>query len=283
MSNDNKVENQTINNILEFIINLPKNYAFVLNQLEQTSIRFCDYYDPNICHTSEITKYFEDNYFEDDKENMTIVFAMYVFLKNANDIVEGLKFTDDIEELYNLLDNNYFFEDIVAMINYLNEKVKLNDNSILFNKNTNFPVLFTGFIGDDIKAMEKSTKKSFIKKVVDELANIEQIPLAEGVESICAAYDFPLLRVHFAGDYRLAFIRENTITVVLGAVRKSGKDSDYRRYDKIARNKEKIYREIELFVNNMLPKEHEHYKIVRELTDFYKKEVDQVSIPIRKK
>ena len=106
LSKDNKVENHTINNILEFIINLPKNYAFVLKQLEQTSIRFCDYYNPNICHTSEITKYFEDNYFEDDKENMTIVFAMYVFLKNANDIVEGLKFTDDMEELYDLLDNN---------------------------------------------------------------------------------------------------------------------------------------------------------------------------------
>lgn len=279
-STENKDIKNRINIIFDFIISLPNDYIEEFEKLENTTIRFCDYYDQNMLHNEEIIKYFEQNYGGQDKEKMTDVFALYVILKNVDELVYGCELCDCIDELYNLLDNNYYFEDILTMTTYLQEKklAKEIENEIdFFSGDNEYQILFTGLMEDDVRKMEKSVKKAFIRKISGELSKSDSITLTEGVDHVRYAYDFPLFRIHFANDYRIAYIRKNRVTAILGATIKTGKDIDYTRYDKIAKEQTSVYREIEAFEKGILPLSHQHFKTVEMLSNFYNKEMKKQS------
>lgn len=271
-----KLIEDRLNLISVFIVNLFVAYKEEMDILTGTNVRFCDYYDSSMLHGNDIISYFNNNYSGKDKEIMSLVFAIYVVLKNAQEIVYNYEICDSPEELYSLLDCDNFFEDIFEMISYLEEKkLEYNDELVpaFLDPGNKYKILFSGFTYEDIKKLEKSVKKAFIRKISGQLSKDDHITLSEGIDHVIESYDFPILRVRLASDYRLAYVRKNNVTVILGVSIKSGKDKDYTRYDNIAKKKASIYQEIDLFNRGMLSEDSQHYKTVEYLLNFYEDEM----------
>lgn len=277
LSCNNTKKLKSIKQIYQFIQTLNTNYKGILEKFETTKIRFDDYYDAENYHGLEIINYFNESYPYNDKTEVCELFALYVILKNAQDLICGFDLYDgDINTLYDELNNNGYFEDILSMIDYLEEKRALREeqeeNELDFlNPDNKYKILFTGFAHKDILSLEKNTKKSLIKKISKQLATSEVVPLTEAVDHVKCLYDFPLFRVQLADDYRIAYIRRKNVTAILGITLKTGRDIDYSRYDAIAKNSEQIYREIDLFSNDLLDGDSQHYKTVAHLQELNKK------------
>ena len=226
-------------------------------------------------HGEEIIKYFDTNYNGNDKEKQIELFALYVLFKNAIDIIYNYDLCDTIDELYELLNNNHYFEDILYIINFIQERKLLNDEQsepdlAFLDANNKYKIMFTGFSDKDVRKLEKNVKKAFINKLSGQLSQSDIITLTESIEHVKETYDFPIFRIQFANDYRIAFVRKNNITAILGVTIKTGKDIDYTRYDVLAKKANEIYNEIELFSKNSLPSDSQHYQVVEYLSTFHK-------------
>lgn len=274
LSNEKVRDN--LNLICNFLVNLVNDYADELDVLSSSNVRFCDYYDASLVHGSEIVDYFIDSYNGKDKERLTIVFAIYVFLRNVQEIVYNYEICDNVEELYDFLDCDNYFEDMLEVIYYLKEKklVVEDENIPKFMKSDNkYKIMFSGLCLDDVKALEKTVKRAFIKKLGGQLSTSDCITLSESIDHVKEGYNFPISRIHLADDFRIAYIRRENVTVILGVSIKSGKEKDYNRYDSVAKRKSELYREIQLFNQGMLSSDSEHYKVLQILLDFYEKEM----------
>ena len=167
----------------------------------------------------------------------------------------------------------YFLTFILYNISYLEEKrlSRLDNRTMGFlNPNNKYKIYFTGLAYKDILKLGKNIKKTFINKISAHLSEADIVPLAEEVDHVKETYNLSLFRVQFANDYRIAYVRRNGVTAILGATLKTGKDVDYTRYDHIARNKESLYEEIDEFASGKVPRNSEHDLVVGHLEDFYK-------------
>lgn len=269
---ENKNILQVLKSIYIFLQNIEFEYYELIECLINSHIRFCDYYDSETIHGESITEYFDITYKEKDKDKMLQVFSLYVFFKNVGDLVLNFDLCDSIDELFQLLDNNYYFEDLNYLLNFIEKQNSLeSENDLSFMKNNKYKILFSGFSNKDIEKLEKQVKKAFIKKLEGQLSNSDIITLAESIGHVKDRYDIPIFRVQFANDYRIAYLRKNDVTVILGVTLKTGKPIDYTRYDFLAKDIEKIYNEVELFKDGVLPQDSQHYKVIEQLNLFNKK------------
>lgn len=276
ISSENDVIVNNIRFVYEFIQNLELNYADLIKKLTTTNIRFCDYYDATNFHGQQIIEYFSETYKGEDKEEMQEVFSLYVALKNITELVYNYDLCDTLEELYEILDYNNYFNDMMYVINYINDKKMLKDSEQkaqmdFLNNDNKYKILFTGFSQKDIEKLEKNVKKSFINKISGELSKSDVVTLAECIDHVKGLYDLPIFRIHLAGDYRIAYIRRNGVTAILGVTLKTGKESDYTRYDHIAKNKQDIYDEIDKFSKGELDSNAQHYQVLEDLKQFNEK------------
>ena len=269
---DNKKVKLTLNKILKFIASITTEYSNEIEILTNSNVRFCDYYDQSLLHGNDIIKYFENTYNGKNKDSLVNVFSLYVILKNSQDIIYNYDLFDNAEELFDFFNYNNYFEDILINIDYLQEKKLANENTELsFLTQNKYKILFTGFSENDINNLEKSTKKALLKKLAGELTTSDYITLSESIDHVKEAYKFPIARIQFADDYRIAYIRKDNITAIIGVTLKTGKDSDYTRYDSIAKKRNQIYEEINLFLNGLLPNDSQHFKVIEQLSEFQKK------------
>ena len=245
---ENKLVEERLNLICNFISSIPTYYLEGLEILDSTPVRFCDYYDSEKLHGKEIISYFNDNYPYDDKDKIIDAFALYVIIKNAKEIVYNYEICDNPMELYELLDCNSFFDDILEVISYCKERQvvsTLENEKSFINLDSKYKILFTGLSNDDIEYLEKFVKKAFIKKLNGQLSDSDYITLSESIDHVKDLYNFPISRIQFADDYRIAYLRKDNVTAILGVSLKTGKPIDYTRYDSVARNEVQIYKEIE--------------------------------------
>lgn len=272
--NDEKIK-QIFELIYNFIQSLDKECFELLEKLSTSTIRFCDYYDSTNMHGEEIINYFNNNYLGSNIDDILEVFLLYTVLKNVQDLVYGYDLCESLDELYELLDNNYYFSDILCAINFIQNKKELKNNEtdsdLSFLENSKYKILFSGFSKKDIEILEKNIKKAFIKKLSGQLSSSDIITLAESIDHVKDAYGIPIFRVQFANDYRIAYLRKDDVTVILGVVIKTGKPIDYTRYDFIAKNIDNIYNEVDLFNQGLLPSDSQHYEVVEQLNSFVKK------------
>lgn len=258
--------------IILFLQNIENDYFELIEALLTSHVRFCDYYDSESIHGKNITEYFIDSYENSDKTKMLQVFSLYVFLKNVEDLILNFDLCDNIDELFELLDNNYYFEDLNYLFTFIKNQKKLeNEDDLLFLENNKYKIFFSGFSYKDIEKLEKHIKKAFLKKLEGQLSNSDIITLAEAIDHVKDLYDIPIFRIQLADDYRIAYLRKNDVTVILGVTLKTGKPIDYTRYDSLAKNINKIYEEVELFKLGVLPQDSQHYKVIEQLDLFNKK------------
>ena len=263
---------QLFKSIILFLQNIENKYFELIEELLNSHVRFCDYYDSESIHGENITEYFSNSYENSDKNKMLQVFSLYAFFKNVEDLILNFDFCENIDELFELLDNNYYFEDLNYLFNFIEKEKNLeSEDDLSFLENSNYKILFSGYSNKDIEKLEKHTKKAFIKKLAGQLTNSDIITLAEAIDHVKDLYDIPIFRVQFANDYRIAYLRRNDVTVILGVTLKTGKPIDYTRYDSLAKDVDKIYNEVELFRKGILPKDSQHYKVVEQLNLFSKK------------
>jgi len=111
-----------INSIFDFVISLPIIYSEEINMLEESIVRFSDYYDRNTYHGNEILEYFEENYEGNDQEKLLEIFSLYVLLENIPDLIVACEFFDSYDELYDELNNNFYFDDVTSCIDFLNDR-----------------------------------------------------------------------------------------------------------------------------------------------------------------
>lgn len=269
-----KVNEHNLKTIYQFVQKLDELYLEVIERLINSNIRFCDYYDPTMLHEDQIINYFNNTYNGDNLETASEEFSLFVILKNVSDLIYNFDICDNWDDLYELLNNEKYFEDIMYNISYLEEKKKLDENQPkmdFLNEANKYKIFFTGFAFDDIQKLEKNIKKAFINKISGQLSTSDIITLAECVDHVKDAYDFPIFRVQFSNDYRIVYLRRNNVTAILGVAIKTGKPSDYTRYDALAKREDEIYAEIDMFSTGALPDDSDHYKTIQYLDEFYKK------------
>ena len=275
----NQLYESNLKVIFSFLKELSDTKMNLVESIIDSNFRFCDYYDVGTIVGSEIIEYFENNYLGEDKEQFAKLFALYVFLRNSLDFIMSFEMCDNYDELYEFLDNGSFFKDILAMVEYIKDKELINDDTgedlIFLNPDNKYKILFTGTSYDDIRKLQKTFKKAFIKKISGQLCNSDFITLAEAVDHVKESYGMPIFRVQFGNDYRIAYLRKDGVTAILGVTIKSGKDKDYSRYDAVAKHEQEIYEEIEMLLDGTLPENSEHFRTIQHLQDFLAKIKEQ--------
>ncbi len=251
--------------ILEFLQNFENNFRKLLNKYENSVVRFCDYYEENFTF-NELTNYFKDNYKGEDKNEQYNFFIMFSIFRKCQFLIEALitfdqsdtleLFGDDIENICNLIQE-------FLNLNMLREKTD-SDSDLDFD-NHKYKLLFSGFSLDDIISLDKRIIKALVNKINNLLLDLDMVPGAERVGHVSDKFNIPLFRVQLADDFRIAFMRKNGVTIILGIEFKTGKDMNYNRYDIIARKIDAIYWQCDLLIKNELPSEDNHYKALEEI------------------
>lgn len=242
--------------------------------IDDGKVRYQDYYDAGL-NFDENIQIFSDYYKKDDSDKRIINYSLYCVKKQLIDFVELLEsgiFT--IDEAFEYLEGNTLVENVVSAVYYINyrlDEMSLKDETEydFLNGKTNYKILFLGKSKKDLQQLEKRVFKQVMRKIDQILAMSEIIPLAESVDHVKDLTGFPLFRIHVADDYRIAYIRKNGVSVIIGVSLKSGKDSDYNRYDSIAKNAQLVYQDIDLFLQGKLPLDHPHYETI----DFIQKKL----------
>ena len=173
-------------------------------------------------------------------------------------------------------DYDYYYQEYVLIHNKINYIKNYRYHTVeeaeilldFMNDDNKYKILFSGLAYKDISMLEKNIKKALIKKLSDQLSKNDIITLSEAVDHVKDLTGFPLSRVQFADDYRIAYTRKDNVTVILGVALKTGKPIDYTRYDAIAKRGDLIYKEVELFNQNLLPKDSTHFKTIELLEEF---------------
>lgn len=268
-SSDNDIQNQ-VKNIYYFIQTIAQNNDEIVDELDNSNIRFCDYIEKSLPLKEQIN-YFEENYNQEDKEKMKHLFNIYMIFYLAEDLIYNYHSFEDKDELYEIFGKENI-KKLTELIDIVNEHILEQNKSTLENilDNGIYKILFTGYSLEDIKEMNKSVKKSLINSGLPKLQN-EYIPLSEAIGRTKDLYNIPIARIHFLDDYRIAYIRKNNVTAILGIKFKTGRNIDYTRYDNIAKNIDDVYNEIELYNNGLLDNDSQHYKVIEELEQVYDK------------
>lgn len=264
-----KTKEAHLNSCFNFLQSLKTSRLELIDKLLNSIVRFGDYYDANLSIEEQI-KYFKENCFNDDDE-LVQLFILYIYLREVGVLISFSEVCDTYDELYDLLNEANYFDRLLYFINYLNEFENTNEPMLGFlDENNKYKILFSGFTYDDVKKLDSDGLKKFIRVLSGDLSKSDIVLDTERIGHIKDLFDVPLQRVKVSRDYRLTFIREKEVTVILGMVLKTGKNIDYNRYEAIARNINKIYSEIDLFLGGSLSLESVHYKVIEHLNKFIK-------------
>ena len=250
-----------------------------IEKYENSVIRFCDYYDLKM-HKEELIDYFEDNYKGEDLTEATNSFMIYCIFKNTSELLEIYQLDlskKDAESLEGCLTISLIDVDYLINVFQENKEKELAEKvDMSFIDENKYNIYFAGTSYKDIKGLPKFALKNFINKLKGELSTEDKIPSAEGVDHVRDLYDVPLLRVQFSNDYRAAFIRTKGTTLIVGVELKTGKDSNYTRYDSTAKRIDSIYRELEDYNNGKKSENTVQYKTVKFIENFLKKEKKRI-------
>ena len=266
-----KLENrQKLKYIFLFIKNFEEIYPGIIDKLENSKVRFMDYYS-NTIHQSNIIDSFNNDYINNDIEDQKPLYILYVILKNISDLIEafdvyGIEEIDDIVEL-----ESEVIEDLTFLTLEFQKIMELNKEQTLDFENNKYKIFFSGYSYEDITSHEKFVVKSVINKLNNSLSTEDIVSGAQGIGHVRDKYNVPLLRVQVADDYRITFIRNNNVTIILGIELKTGKDSNYTRYDNIAKKIDDIFKESQMFLEAKLNQNHVHYKVMEYIKDFEQK------------
>lgn len=274
-SSDEKIDYE-LKVIFGFIKKFEETYSHLIQKLCNSKIRFSDYYDSVTYSKSEIIDYFENSYDGIDKEELVEIFALYVFLKNAMDLLIAYSYGlfNNYKELYDFLNNGTYFDDILYMIDYVKKCEMSVDDVVNFefmNSNNKYKIFFSGLTLEDIGELPKHMKKAFINNLAGHLSTSDYVPRSEGIECVRETYDCPMFRTHLCYDYRIAYLRKDGVTAILGVCLKTGNDSDYTRYCVVGADKNELYDEISKFNSGELPSDAQHYKVISTLESFVRK------------
>ena len=265
--------------IFKFVEDIEANYSSQLEELKRSVVRYCDYL---YCdkHGKEILKNFYDQYQGVDKGEQLQLFMLYKLLRDLEDFNFACEFNETPEEAYQFVWTEHYFQDINCEIDFLEhqrQKKEARTSGLLsfLDEDNKYKTYFTDSAVEDIEILDPKTKKIVLKKLSKELATEDFVPHAENIAHVKERYDFPILRIWVGDDYRLAYVRRGKVTAIIGVTMKSGKDADYTRYDKVARNKEKIYSLIDAFESGKLPKCSRHYQLVDALVEEFVDESEE--------
>ena len=271
----NKNLSPNIIQLLERFVKFIESNIKDIQAYEESNIRFCDYFDLNM-HEEELTDFFQDNYEGDKKEESMNQFMIYCTFRNIMELLEiyelGLSMdeTEDLEEcLEETKKDIEYTMDVYKVKKEAKAKEKVDLSYIDENK---YGIYFAGLSYKDIKELPKHALKALINKLSGELSREDNIHGAEGVDHVRDSYNVPLLRIQFADDYRVAFIRRKGTTIIVGMDLKSGKNSNYTRYDSVARKINDIYKEVDDYNDRKISNDSVHTKTIEYLTKFLLKE-----------
>lgn len=202
---------------------------------------------------------------EDLKDTLELITLDYSLIEDVD------SFNSDISHVEEEIDSVYRFVDSSES----NQEVDMNYDFLL--ENCKYKIFFAGKSYEDLNALESNTLIQVIKKFTTPLATETIVPLTEGMDHLRGKSGLSVFRIQVANDYRIAYMRTNDVTVILGISRKNGKDADYTRYDSIGKNSVFLYKEIEMFREGTLPNDHLHYKCLDLINNFLLKK--QIGLP----
>lgn len=267
--------NSKINMIFYFIKETFEKNEIILQKFDKSVIRFGDYYDREM-HRENVLDFFNNCYDKEDINEQTLLFLLYLILNNTIQLIESFEVCSDAEEIEELMS-----DEIENLTYFIGEYTKLNEittEKMLGFENNKYKIFFSGFSYDDVNDCEKYIIKALINKLNLILSVEDNIKGAEVIGHVRDKFGVNILRIHLANDYRVAFIRNGEYTIILGIELKSGKDSDYTRYDTIARKIDEIYKEFELFKKDLLPESSIHFKTIDYLKKIKNKTEDNISL-----
>jgi len=252
-------------------------YSVFLKDALQDGFRFSDYFSFDFS-AEQAVEYFKENYKKSNIDYRILEFMIFGLIKYLGEIFE-LYDEVDLNDLCTLVDNNdyyykltYFSSNLLKLLENSRYKDSSLQSELPFLKNNKYQIFFTGLSLEDIEKLESQVRLQLINKL-NSLATEVVIPNAEAIEHVKTTYNFPIHRIKLAYDYRIAFLRTDNVTAILGVTLKTGKDSDYSRYDSVAKKDTIIYKEIEDFINGRASENSDHYKVINILEETFRKKI----------
>lgn len=246
----------------------------MLKSFVESNVRYCDYFSYELDYKGNI-EYAKMLGME------SAGFSLYGLQKSLETIAE-LFLTDEIcidkDEACEYLEDSKELSDVLLFATSMTDYIYQKQIDMDARKEVELPFLaddvaykifFEGHSLDDVRDLPKPVVLQAIKKINEPLARQVRIRLAEGIDHVREKYDIPIMRIQFANDYRIAYIRRNNFTIILGLGIKSGKDSDYTRYDSVAERINEVYALADQFENGSLSQQHLHYKVIEALQKAY--------------
>lgn len=269
----------TLNN-LEILVS---EYSWVFDDVFSDDFRYVAYYDKNYT-AEESLKYFNDNYNKEDKHFRCFEFSLYCLITNLMELIDYVlnDKSFDLKEILDLYNIGNFYGDLEFFSDYLCKNVvdllSVKDKDVrldFLNPHNQFQIYFTGRSLEDISGLEKKVVLQLIRKLNDPLATKLVIPMQTSVEHLKTIFNYNVFRIQFSDDYRIIYIRYKNVTAILGVCLKTGKYSDYSKYDSVARRGKALFDEIDNFIKGDIVADVEHYKVINILCDVERKNRDR--------
>lgn len=261
----NNKDHQKLEHILNYVHDLLENKPSLIEEVFNSNVRFSDFYSDNL-HNEDIIKYFDTNYTQENIEQTSNLFLIYVLLNKTQNIQLAFDVSDNLNDVYNFLTDDSSLQDALYLIEEFENRLNSeNELPVFLNPNNRYQIMFSGYSYDDIKALNPYIKQQLIRKLGAGLSTDSIVAGSETIGHVKDAYGFNISRIRMGSDYRITFTRKNNTTVILGVVFKSGKSKDYTRYDVIATRINDIYNDVDLFEKGELPKDSQHYKTLDDL------------------
>lgn len=261
-------DQESLKKIIFFVKNFEDTYSNYLDEIDNSNVRYSDYYSHSL-HGEEIINCFNMYYSRDDIDKQVRLYLIYVIFKNLKEIVEAFEILE-LEEILDYIGQS--ISDLSFLIDEFERLIQLNQENVFEFEKNKYKIFFTGYSYEDIISHEKFVANALINKLNNSLSVDDTVRGAEGVGHVRDKFDVPMLRVHLADDYRITFLRNGDITIILGIELKTGKNINYTRYDSIARRIDDFYDEASLFLSDSLPENSVHYRTMKYLNDFKRKQ-----------
>lgn len=239
----------------------------LIENMFSSNVRFYDYYSSEI-FGKDMTDYFRDNFKGKNMSEEYKNFIFYALVKTLLTIDEGIDvigYDYVLECLPNALPTLTYLTETLSLV--LDREKEQEKDFKFLDRDNKYKIFFSGYSYDDISLLPTYVLKALTNKLYDPLSITDNILNAEAISHTKDKYRVPLLRMHVADDYRIAFIRREGATIVVGVELKSGKDTDYTRYDNVARKINDVYDELHLFFGNQLNDDSVHNQTVSYIKD----------------
>ena len=136
-----------------------------------------------------------------------------------------------------------------------------------------FKVFFEGLSLNDIKSLSEKELNVLLRCIQNELGNELLVKDIEPINHTNATFGTKFIKKKL-GDLSVVYYRVNDYTVIVGVKRNEGLNTDYIRYDLVAKSLPNIEANLKKYAKGILEEDSNHYRTIKFLKNYLTPEIE---------